>query len=395
MPMPHREILVLGDASVGKTSLIYHFCNGVFPSEHDKLAFRGPGDMTSPGRVVSVDGVRTHLIIHRFNDNDERSAQQSALWDSWYRFADVIVIVYDITSHSSFLLARSFFDRVQQSRARGILPPARGGPGADHQHQHLDPMTRLAPVQPTQPVIIVGNKAFLKDRRQVSREEATVFAQGHGIIHLEVDAHYKTDVDDVFLQAARMAQYFKDGVVRNGGLVANPDPFDDSVQSPTAVISSGGALGAGAGGAFPAPSAPVAVSHAPSESRLGRFFTFGRRRGSSAASAISSTSAAPAANANANAAINRRVSKDEGIDSAPERALEYHRAGSRGGGGGGGGSSPFGSFSSASSRWGSSRDASSHYAAPGAQSGSVPTAAPGPWPQQQQQHHHHHNQHQH
>lgn len=351
------------------------FCNGDFPSEQDKRSFNKQGDTTSQSRVVTIDNVRTHLIIHRFNEKDERSTQQSALWDSWYRFADVIIIVYTVTSHSSFLLARSFFDKIQQSRQKNLLPPASGGAGI----QGLDPNRHLnsasRPTAASQPVIILGNKADLAQKRQVNRQEAIFFAQAHGIIHMESDARSKLNVDNVFVQAARMAQYSRDGVVRNGGLVTNP--WIESTRSP-AISAVSPSSSASSVPTTPAPAAPT-------ESRLGRFFQMGRRRGSSAAAALnnSNTTTAPST-------ANRRVSKDEGIESAPERALEYHRAGSRGGGGGGGGGgNPFISFGSPSSRWGASRDNHAlashhqHQTVAVTPTGSMPTNPPAPWPQHQ------------
>lgn len=293
-------------------------------------------------------------MITRFNDKNERSNEQSALWDYWYRTAQIVIIVYSVTSRSSFLVARSFYDKIQQTRELNALPPASRGagiPGQDpHRYRHPDSRGDLR----TQPVILLGTKVDLGMQREVSRQEASMFAQAHGLVHIEIDTRLRDHVEHVFVEAARLDQYARDGVVRSGGLVGNP-PIDSTRPRTVPTLANADAAG----------SPPAASSNEGNpESRMAWLSRFGRRRGSSAAAsnnpntapqtiiAPSSTTTSPAAN--------RRVSKDEGIEGAPERALEYHRAGSRSGGGG----SSFGSFSSTTSRWGSGRDntTSSHHA---------------------------------
>lgn len=210
-----------------------------------------------------------------------------------------------------------------------------------------------------------------------------MFAQSMGIAHMEIDTRLRDHVEHVFVEAARLDQYARDGVVRSGGLVGNP-PIDST--RPRTVPTVANADGAG--------SPPATSSNeSTAESRMAWLSRFGRRRGSSAA-ASNNPNTAPqniigSSSITTSPAANRRISKDEGIEGAPERALEYHRAGSRSGGGG----SSFGSFSSTTSRWGSGRDntTSSHHTSHRVDPYPTPTspinrAAQPPAPTQEGQH---------
>ena len=52
-------------------------------------------------------------------------------------------------------------------------------------------------------IILVGNKADLEDRRQVSEEEAQKFARDNRILYMETSAKTGLNIERVFLETAR------------------------------------------------------------------------------------------------------------------------------------------------------------------------------------------------
>lgn len=63
-------------------------------------------------------------------------------------------------------------------------------------------------------IILVGNKADLKDHRQVSEEEAQKFASDNRILYMETSAKTRLNIEQVFLETARRVfQNIESGVI--------------------------------------------------------------------------------------------------------------------------------------------------------------------------------------
>lgn len=103
---------------------------------------------------------------------------------SYYRGAAGALLVYDITRRDTFEQVLSW------------LEDARAHSGSD------------------MVVVLVGNKADLEHRRQVSREEGENFAKEHGLMFIETSAKESINVEEAFTITAK-AIYEK---VKNGTL---------------------------------------------------------------------------------------------------------------------------------------------------------------------------------
>jgi len=92
---------------------------------------------------------------------------------AYYRGADGIIMVYDVTSSESF----------------------------DHVEEWLSEVDRYANENTSK--LLIGNKADLIDEKQVSDETAQKFADKLGISFLETSAKTATNVDAAFLTMAK------------------------------------------------------------------------------------------------------------------------------------------------------------------------------------------------
>ena len=86
------ELLVVGDYSVGKTSLLHHFTQGCFPEEVDP----NPGNYGAIHRVLNTD------VWFSQQDTDGGDYDQIRLTN--YPGADVIMLCYDVTNFATFSL---------------------------------------------------------------------------------------------------------------------------------------------------------------------------------------------------------------------------------------------------------------------------------------------------
>jgi small GTP-binding protein len=110
-----------------------------------------------------------------------------ALARGYYRNADGVVLVFDLTSRSSFEALGPWMRDLQKSAAKGL------------------------------PVIVVGNKADAVDDRAVSGTEAESTAREFGAEYRETSCKTGDGVAAVFQTMARLCYLRKFGAVSPGG----------------------------------------------------------------------------------------------------------------------------------------------------------------------------------
>lgn len=154
------KVLLLGDAGVGKTSLLNQFVNREFTAQYKATI---GSDFSS--KQVDVDG---KLITLQIWDTAGQERFQS-ITANYYHGSHAIAIVYDITSRQSFENVRKWISEVD----------------------------RLANPQVCK--LLVGNKADLQDKREVSKEDGQSLADGLGIPFMETSAKTAYNVKDMFM----------------------------------------------------------------------------------------------------------------------------------------------------------------------------------------------------
>uniref|UniRef100_A0AAZ3S4C3 EF-hand domain-containing protein n=1 Tax=Oncorhynchus tshawytscha TaxID=74940 RepID=A0AAZ3S4C3_ONCTS len=152
VPAPDRlfKVVLVGNSSVGKTSLLRTFCDGRFhPS--------------SPATVGIDYSVKTLML-----DNTQVAMQ---LWDTagqeryrsitkqFFRKADGVVVMYDITLLDSFKAVRPWLINVQEAAGVGI------------------------------PILLLGNKMDATSEREVPLKDAETLAHDTRVIFYEVSAY--------------------------------------------------------------------------------------------------------------------------------------------------------------------------------------------------------------
>uniref|UniRef100_A0A674BJE1 Calcium release activated channel regulator 2A n=1 Tax=Salmo trutta TaxID=8032 RepID=A0A674BJE1_SALTR len=152
VPAPDRlfKVVLVGNSSVGKTSLLRTFCDGRFhPS--------------SPATVGIDYSVKTLML-----DNTQVAMQ---LWDTagqeryrsitkqFFRKADGVVVMYDVTFLESFKAVRPWLINVQEAAGVGI------------------------------PILLLGNKMDATSEREVPLKDAETLAHDSRVIFYEVSAY--------------------------------------------------------------------------------------------------------------------------------------------------------------------------------------------------------------
>jgi len=161
--LKRTKIVLLGDQSVGKTSLITRFMYDTFDNTYQA--------------TIGIDFLSKTLYL------DDRTVRLQ-LWDtagqerfrslipSYIRDSTVAIVVFDITNRQSFLSTSKWIEDVRSERGNDVM------------------------------VVLVGNKADLSDKRQVTLEEATAKAQSLNIMFMETSAKAGHNVKSLFKKIA-------------------------------------------------------------------------------------------------------------------------------------------------------------------------------------------------
>ncbi|XP_063427103.1 ras-related protein Rab-10-like [Mytilus galloprovincialis] len=154
------RLLLVGETGVGKTCLLCKYINQDFISAH-----------------ISTIGIDFKMKTLQINDR----VVKVQIWDTagqerfesitkqFYRRAQGVLLVYDMSSRSSFEAIPKWLAHVEQFCKEDVS------------------------------VMLLGNKCDREDRRQVTTKEASQFAKEHGIMFSETSAKSSSNLEKAFL----------------------------------------------------------------------------------------------------------------------------------------------------------------------------------------------------
>ncbi|TFJ85662.1 hypothetical protein NSK_003170 [Nannochloropsis salina CCMP1776] len=158
------KLLMIGDSGVGKTCLLLRYANDSF----------SPTFITTIGidfkiKNLELDGRRIKLQIW------DTAGQERfrTITTSYFRGAQGILLVYDVTDRRSFESIRNWVGQIQQ-----------------HADVHVNK-------------ILIGNKCDMTPQRVVSTEEGQSLANDFGIQFFETSAKNDINVEKSFVTIAR------------------------------------------------------------------------------------------------------------------------------------------------------------------------------------------------
>ncbi|KAL7869595.1 hypothetical protein AOLI_G00135830 [Acnodon oligacanthus] len=162
--LTHKTILV-GDSGVGKTSLLVQFDQGKFIPG----SFSATVGIGFTNKVVTVGDVKVKLQIW------DTAGQERfrSVTHAYYRDAHALLLLYDITSKSSFDNIRAWLTEI-------------------HEYAQSDVV-----------IMLLGNKADMGSGRVIKREDGERLAREYGVIFMETSAKTGVNVDLAFMTVAK------------------------------------------------------------------------------------------------------------------------------------------------------------------------------------------------
>ena len=163
-PEINLKILILGESSVGKTSLLLKYADGYFPTIY--VATIG---VEYKIKKININGADINLQIW------DTAGQERfrSITKNFMKGADGIMYVYDITQKSSFDNLKSWI-RSSEESTEGFKK------------------------------LIAGNKSDLEIDRVVQKESLTKYCEDKNIKGLEVSAKTGSKVNEAFETLARL-----------------------------------------------------------------------------------------------------------------------------------------------------------------------------------------------
>eukprot|EP01120_Amphizonella_sp_Union-15-10_P013031 TRINITY_DN5973_c0_g1_i1.p1 TRINITY_DN5973_c0_g1~~TRINITY_DN5973_c0_g1_i1.p1 ORF type:complete len:212 (+),score=28.08 TRINITY_DN5973_c0_g1_i1:173-808(+) len=153
------KFVLVGSSGVGKTSFMTRFIDNVF--ETHNTATIGVEFHTCTLEI----GVGQTVKLNVWDTAGQEKFR--AITKAYYRGAQGVIVLYDITNRRSFQEVPYWFQQVNDSYADSIK-------------------------------ILIGNKSDLEDERKVDAEEARTFAQKYGVTFLETSAKVSVNVRNAF-----------------------------------------------------------------------------------------------------------------------------------------------------------------------------------------------------
>ena len=154
------QLLIIGDSSVGKTSLISRYANGTFKEEY--LATVGL-DYYTKNEIIDNKTIQIKLW--------DTAGQErfKSLTQNYFRNAEGVLLVYDVTSTESFDNLKYWISSIKDNMKQ--------------QDMNI-------------PLIIIGNKIDMEDSREIIKENAEKFAGENNYKYFETSAKTGAGVDD-------------------------------------------------------------------------------------------------------------------------------------------------------------------------------------------------------
>jgi len=179
------KLVVLGDGGVGKTALTIQLCLNHFVETYD------PTIEDSYRKQVVIDGQSCMLEVLDTAGQEE----YTALRDQWIRDGEGFVLVYSISSRSSFTRIQKFHHQIQRVKESSASSPSFPG----------SPISQSMVVNSGNvPVMLVGNKSDRVTEREVSTQEGHALARELGCEFVEASAKNCVNVEKAFYDVVRL-----------------------------------------------------------------------------------------------------------------------------------------------------------------------------------------------
>lgn len=160
------KLVVVGDSGVGKSCLLLRYCDNSYTDSY----------ISTIGVDFKIKTLTIGNKVVKLQVWDTAGQERfRTIVSSYYRGANAVMIVYDVTDEETFNSIPNWIDEIDRQSTIALIK------------------------------IIVGNKTDLVAKRVVDKVRAEEFARIHDMAHIETSAKLDEEVDTAFLKLATSA----------------------------------------------------------------------------------------------------------------------------------------------------------------------------------------------
>ncbi|KAL1413190.1 RAS2 protein [Vanrija albida] len=190
------KITVLGDGGVGKTALTVQFTMSSFVETYDPTI----EDCYRKQWVVDEQPCLLEVL------DTAGQEEYTALRDQWIRDGEGFLVVYSVTTKSTWSRVEKIVDRVMLVKNENSHAAADSPGYSPGQRRATSAAQRMKT-----PIVIVGNKRDMTNNREVTPEEGRALAQSLGCDFYETSARLNQNVEAAFKSLVRQIKIAKQG----------------------------------------------------------------------------------------------------------------------------------------------------------------------------------------
>ena len=155
------KLVLIGDGSVGKTSMVQMYVHGIFPESYKATI----GTFITKKTVDFTElDTSVRLLIWDLAGQE----QFKRIWPDYMQDANAGIIVFDLTDRDTFDHVRNWYEQIKEVALPNVI------------------------------LILAGNKMDLEDKRIISTEEGEALAEELGIYYMETSAKDDINLDKIF-----------------------------------------------------------------------------------------------------------------------------------------------------------------------------------------------------
>ena len=164
------KLILIGNSGVGKSSIIQRYMKNTFEE-----SYKCTIGVDFLMKTLNLKGKTVKLQLWDTAGQEKYKSMVA----SYYRGANVALVVFDITNHASF-----------DSLPVWIENYYKNGPEEKN-------------------IILIGNKKDMEESRQVTRQEAEIFSETNNMMYFETSAKEGDNIEYIFTYAAeKLLEYY-------------------------------------------------------------------------------------------------------------------------------------------------------------------------------------------